>query len=58
MNKTFKKLEALINLSSNQKKKQCINDIIDVFEKTLKSNVNIKSRKASFEKRSKILKET
>ena len=41
MNETFKKLETLSNLSSNQRKKrQCINDIVDTFEKTLDSDVN------------------
>ena len=57
-NEMFKKLEVLINFSSNQKKKeQCVNDIIDIFEKTLNSDANIKSRKELFEKRSKISKE-
>ena len=54
----FKKFEILINFSSNQKKKeQCVNDIIDIFERTLNSDANIKSRKELFEKRSKISKE-
>ena len=51
MNKMFKKLEALINLSSYQKQKeQCINNIVNIFEKTLNSDISIKSRKKSFEK--------
>ena len=59
MNEMFKKLEALINFSSNQKKKeQCINDIVDIFEKVLDSDVSIKSRKESFKKLLKILKKT
>ena len=59
MNETFKEFETLINFSSNQRKKeQCINDIVKIFEKTLNNNVNIKSRKKSFKRRSKILKET
>ena len=54
----FKKFKILINFSSNQKKKeQCVNDIVDIFEKTLNSDANIKSRKKSFEKRSEISKE-
>ena len=59
MNETFKKLKALISFSSNQKKKeQCINDIVDIFEKTLNSDASVKSRKESFEELSKISKET
>ena len=59
LNETFKKLEALISSSNNQKKKrQCINDIVDIFEKTLSSNASIKSRKESSEKLSKISEET
>ena len=54
----FKKLEVLINFSSNQKKKeQCVNDIVNIFERTLNSDANIKSRKKSFEKWSEISKE-
>ena len=59
MNETFKKLEALINLSSNQmKKEQCINNIVDTFEKILNSDASIESRKELFEKLSKISEET
>ena len=59
LNETFKKLEALINLSSSQKKKeQCINDIVDIFEKTLNSDASIKSQRESFEKLSKTSKGT
>ena len=44
MNKTFKKFETLINLSSNQQKKEhCIKNIVDIFEKTLDSDASIKS---------------
>ena len=43
MNEMFKKLEISINLSNNErKKKQCINDIVDIFEKTSDSDINIK----------------
>ena len=56
-NEMFKKFKVLINLSSNQKKKeQCINNIVDIFERTLNSNASIKSRKKSFEKRLEISK--
>ena len=59
INETFKKLKALINLSSNSVKKgQCINDIVDIFEKTLNSDASIESRKETFEKRSEISNET
>ena len=59
MNEMFKKFKALINFSSNQRnKEQYINNIIDIFEKTLNNDVNIKSRKESFEKESKISKKT
>ena len=59
MNKMFKKFKALINFSSNErKKKQCINDIVDIFEKTSDNDVNIKSRKKSFKKELKISKKT
>ena len=59
MNETFKKLEALISPSNNQRKKeQYMNNIIDTFKKTLNNNANIKSRKESFKKQSKILKTT
>ena len=59
MNETFKKFEALINLSSNsEKKEQCINNIINIFEKILDSDASIKSRKKSFEERSEISNET
>ena len=41
----FKEFKTLINFLNNQRKKQqCINDIVDIFEKTLNSNVSIKSR--------------
>ena len=59
MNKMFKKLEALINLSSNQRKEeQCINNIVYIFERILNSDANIKSQKELFKKRSKISKAT
>ena len=59
MNKMFKKFEALINFSNNQRKKeQCINNIVNIFERTLNNNITIKSRKELFEKRSKISKAT
>ena len=56
MNEMFNKLETLINLSSNQrKKKRCINDIVNIFEKTLNSDASIKLQKKLFEKRSTFL---
>ena len=59
MNEIFKKFETLINFLSNErKKKQCINDIVDIFEETSNSDVNIKSQRKLFERKSKILKET
>ena len=59
LNETFKKLETLINsLSNRRKKEQCINDIVDIFEKTLNSDASIESRRESSEKLSKISKET
>ena len=54
----FKKFEILINFSSNQKKKeQCVNNIVDIFERTLNNSASIKSQRKSFEKWSKISKE-
>ena len=46
MNKIFKKFEALINHSSNnnKKKEQHKNNIVDIFERTLNSDINIMSR--------------
>ena len=59
MNEMFKKFKVLISFSNNQrKKKQCINNIVNIFEKTLNGDASIKSQKESFEKRSKISKET
>ena len=59
LNETFKKFEALISPSSNQKKEeQYINDIVDIFEKALNSDASIESRKKSSEKLSKISEKT
>ena len=50
MNETFKEFETLINNSSNdRKKKQRTNHIVNIFEKTLSSDANIKSRIKSIE---------
>ena len=59
MNKTFRKLEALVNSSSNQKKKeQCTDNIVNIFEKTLNNDISVKSRKKSSERLLKISKKT
>ena len=59
MNETFKKFETLINLSNNQqKKKHYTNDNVNIFEKTLSNDANIKLQKESFEERPKTSKET
>ena len=59
MNETFKELEALISLSSNQeKKRQYAERIVDIFEKILNSDANIKSRIKSIEEQSKLLNTT
>ena len=58
MNETFKRIKVLINLSNNQKKKeQYINDIVNIFEKTLNNDININSQRELSEKQSKISKE-
>ena len=48
----FQKFKTLINLlSSKKKKEQYISNIVDIFEETLNSDANIKSRKKSSEKK-------
>ena len=59
MNEAFKELEALINFSSNQEKKeQYAKRIVDIFEKILDNDVSIKSRIKSIEEQSKLLNTT
>ena len=56
MNRIFKKFETLINDSNNNKKKeQYTNYIIDIFEKFLNNDVNIKLCIKAIRKRSKLL---
>ena len=59
MNETFKRFETLINFSNNrEKKEQYAERIVDIFERILNSDINIKSCIKSIEEQSKLLNTT
>ena len=59
INEMFKEFEIWINdLSNSKKKKQCTNHIVDIFERTLNSDISIKSCIKSIKEHSKLLNTT